>query len=57
MWLTVSDGYRESQQMGRASMLKARTNMMLMRMLMTMRKVMLVGVADLLTFRNPIGLR
>ena len=34
-------------------MLKARTNMMLMRMLVLMRKVMLVGVADLLTFRNP----
>ena len=32
--MTVSDGYRESQQMGRASMLlMARTNKMLMRML------------------------
>ena len=44
MWLTVSDGYRESQQMGRASILKARTNMMLMRMLMMMRKVVMMVV-------------
>ena len=45
MWVTVSDGYRESQQMGRASMLKARTNMMMMMNMVLMRKVMMVGVA------------
>ena len=42
MWLTVSDGYRESQQMGRASMLKARTNKMLTMVLM--RKLMMMMV-------------
>ena len=42
MWLTVSDGYRESQQMGRASMLKARTNMVLTMVLM--RKLMMMMV-------------
>ena len=43
MWLTVSDGYRESQQMGRASLLlKARTNKMLMKMLMLRRMLVLV---------------
>ena len=42
MWLTVSDGYRESQQMGRASMLKARTNVMLM--LVMVRKLMMMMV-------------
>ena len=49
MWLTVSDGYRESQQMGRASMLKARTNkmprmMLMLRMLRMMMVAMMVVV-------------
>ena len=39
--------FKESQQMGRASMLKARTNVMLMRklMLMLMRKLVVMVVA------------
>ena len=47
MWLTVSDGYRESQQMGRASMLlMARTNKMLMRMLVLVLVMMMVLVVE-----------